>query len=274
MMIAAERRWGLGQHGGKRKQPPSGWQQKGDAVAESAVGGDNSADEVRKPDGKRNRLCGIRLCTGGIRLCTGVDLGYRLIGPPLGKGTFGTTYHALWKNGDTDVGGQHVVVKHIPLARPDKSLLRYEAREVEILSMLHHNNVVKLLFAVQTPFALDLLLEVCDADLRKVLRQWGMTEAESKDAIRQICHGLEYIHDLNVVHRDVKPANILMQKVRGQKIYKLSDVWVSSANVALQVCGHWHRKEQVCGHWHRKDAHGIAYHGIVVSSSRNLLAMP
>ena len=153
-----------------------------------------------------------------------MDLGYRLIGPPLGKGTVGTTYHALWKNGDTDAGGQHVVVKHIPLARPDKSLLRYEARAVEILSRLHHNNVVKLLFAVQTPFALDLLLEVCDADLRSVLRRRDMAEAESKDAIRQICHGLEYIHDLNVVHRDVKPTNILMQKVRDQKIYNLSDV--------------------------------------------------
>ena len=89
--------------------------------------------------------------------------------------------------------------------------------------MLHHSNVVKLLFAVQTPFALDLLLEVCDADLRSVLRRRDMAEAESKDAIRQICHGLEYIHDRNVVHRDVKPANILMQKVRGHSIYKLGD---------------------------------------------------
>ena len=52
MMMAAERRWGLGQHGGKRKQSPSGWQKQGDAAAEPAVGGDNSADEVRKPDGK------------------------------------------------------------------------------------------------------------------------------------------------------------------------------------------------------------------------------
>ena len=50
-----------------------------------------------------------------------------------------------------------------------------------------------------------------------------MIEAESKDAIRQICHGLEYIHDRNVVHRDVKPANILMQKVRGHSVYKLGD---------------------------------------------------
>ena len=78
-------------------------------------------------------------------------------------------------------------MKHIPLARPDKSLLKEEARGEEILSMLHHNNVVKLLFAVQTPFALDLLLEVCDADLRSVLRRGAMTEAESNDAIRQSC---------------------------------------------------------------------------------------
>ena len=171
--IAAERRWGLGQHGGNRigdadakpavrgddsaygvwKMQPDG---KGigdaeNAVAEPAAGGDDSAYEVRKmqPGGNRKRspsggnnahvaalapplgadksslapgsatwpLTGGS-ASGGIRLCTGVNMGYRLIGPPLGKGTFGTTYHAVWKNRDTDAGGQHVVVKHIPLARP------------------------------------------------------------------------------------------------------------------------------------------------------------
>ena len=240
---------------GVSKMQPDG-KRKGDAekaVAQPAAGGDDSADEVGKmqPDRKRKRSPSggnnahvaalasplgddkSSLATGSATLslaagsasglCTGVNMGYRLIGPRLGKGTFGTTYHAVWKNGDTDAGGQHVVVKHIPLIQPDKSLLKEEAREVEILSMLHHNNVVKLLFAFQTPFALDLLLEVCDADLRSVLRRRDMTEAEHKDAIRQICHGLEYIHDRNVVHRDVKPANILMQNVRGHSIYKLGD---------------------------------------------------
>ena len=156
--IAAERRWGLGQHGGNRK---------GDAVAEPAAGGDDLADEVRKPDGKRKRSpsggnnahvaalapplgadksslatgsatlslaagsatwsLAAGSASGGTRLCTGVNMGYRLIGPSLGNGTFGTTYHAVWKNGDTDAGGQHVVVKHIPLARPDKRLLKESA---------------------------------------------------------------------------------------------------------------------------------------------------
>ena len=318
--IAAERRWGVGQHGGNRKgdadaKPAAGgddsadvvWKmqpdgkRKGDAenaVAEPAAGGDDSADEVRKmqPDVKRKRSpsggnnahvaalapplgadksslatgsatlsLAAGSASGGIRLCSGVNMGYRLIGPPLGAGTFGTTYHAVWKNGDTDAGGQHVVVKHIPLARPDKSLLKEEAREVEILSMLHHNNVVKLLFAVQTPFALDLLLEVCDADLRYVLRRWDMTEAESKDAIRQICHGLEYIHDRNVVHRDVKPANILMQKVRGHSIYKLGDFGSArqmlhcksvatgteksespESPMTLQITTLWYRAPEIC----------------------------
>ena len=158
--IAAEDRWGVSQHGGDRtstdwvcKMHPVG-KTKSDAenaVAEPAAGGDESADEVRKmqPGGKRKRspsggntghvaALGVdksSLATGsatlslaagsasgGSRLCTGVNMGYRLIGPPLGKGTFGTAYPAVWKNGNTDAGGQHVVVKHIPLARPDTSL--------------------------------------------------------------------------------------------------------------------------------------------------------
>jgi len=249
-------RWGMGPHGGKRKTDAA------DADAESASGDDDSTAECGKQQlgSKRTRSSGSSIAhvpppafgsativtpplaagsaplatgsasqslapgsaSGSIRLCSGVNMGYMLIGPALGKGTFGTTYHAVWKNGDTDAGGQHVVVKHIPLARPDKSLLNYEAREVEILSSLHHKNVVKLLFAVQTPFALDLLLEVCNADLRSVLRH-AMSEAEGKDAIRQICHGLEYVHARCVVHRDLKPANILLQKMRGHSIYKLGD---------------------------------------------------
>ena len=139
--------------------------------------------------------------------------------------------------------------------------------------MLHHNNVVKLLFAVQTPFALDLLLEVCDADLRSVLRRWDMTEAESKDAIRQICHGLEYIHDRNVVHRDVKPANILVQKVRGHSIYKLGDFGSARQMLRCKSVATGAEKERVAGVT-AGVAHDIADYDIVVSSSRNLLAMP
>ena len=107
------------------KMQPDG-KRKGDAenaVAEPAAGGDDSADEVRKtqPNGKRQRSTSggnnahvaalapplgadkSSLATGSatlslaagsasgdIRLCTGVNMGYRLIGPPLGKGTCGT----------------------------------------------------------------------------------------------------------------------------------------------------------------------------------------
>jgi len=258
MAAISEHRWGVGPHGGHHRKTDASY-----ADAESPFGGDDSTTESGKQQlgSKRIRLStgssiahvpppasgSVTIVTpplcagsaalaigsaslslapgsasGSIRLCSGVTMGYKIIGPPLGKGTFGTTYHALWKNGNTDAGGQHVVVKHIPLARPENGPLNYEAREVEILSSLHHKNVVKLLFAVQTAFALDLLLEVCDADLRSVLRH-GMSEVEGKDAIRQICHGLEYVHARYVVHRDLKPANILLQKMRDHSIYKLGD---------------------------------------------------
>ena len=92
-----------------------------------------------------------------------------------------------------------------------------------------------------------------------------MTEAESKDAIRQICHGLEYIHDRNVVHRDVKPANSLMQKVRGHSIYKLGDFGSArqmlhcksvatgteksespESPMTLQITTLWYRAPEIC----------------------------
>ena len=137
--IAAERRWGLSGHGGKRKgngdadatpaagggnsdsdsadgvrkkQPDCNRNGNADhAVAEPPVGDGGSAAEVRKrqPDGKRKRSpSGVNnahvaalapplatgsatlslvagSASGGIRLCTGVNMGYMLIGLPLGN---------------------------------------------------------------------------------------------------------------------------------------------------------------------------------------------
>ena len=89
------------------------------AVAEPAP--PLGADKSSLATGSATLSLAAGSASGGIRLCTGVNMGYRLIGPPLGKGTFGTPYHAVWNNGVSDAGGQRVVVKRTPLARPSRA---------------------------------------------------------------------------------------------------------------------------------------------------------
>ena len=112
-------RWGL--------EDAAGWQEetvtfrRQQALA-AALAPPLGADKSSLATGSATLSLAAGSASGDARLCTGVNMGYSLIGPPLGKGSFGTTYHAVWKNGDTDAGGQHIVVKHLPLDRPEKSL--------------------------------------------------------------------------------------------------------------------------------------------------------
>ena len=153
----------------------------------------------------------------------GVDLGYRILGPALGAGTFGEAFPAIWKNGATEAGGQLVVIKHVPIKRPHESTSGREAREVQLLRQLKHENVVCLLHAVQTPFALDLVFEHCDLDLRMAWKR-SLDVGDGVSIMKQICAGLGHVHEHKIVHRDLKPANILVKGMQGHGyIIKIAD---------------------------------------------------
>ena len=106
------------------------------------------------------------------------------------------------------------MVKHVPIQRPFVGPSVQEAREIEITSTLAHDNVVRLLRAIQTPFAVDLIFEHCSSDLLHAMR--SSTELGSRPQIlAQICRGLAYVHGEGVMHRDLKPANILLRSHPG-----------------------------------------------------------
>ena len=69
---------------------------------------------------------------------------------------------------DRDDLGELAVVKHVPIERPFVGPSVQEARE--ITSTLAHDNVVRLLRAIQTPFAVDLIFEQCSWDLLHALK--------------------------------------------------------------------------------------------------------
>ena len=160
--------------------------------------------------------------TGSIVMRYG--LGYRLLGPATGRGSFGSVFPVIWKDvQDRDDLGELAVVKHVPIERPFVGPSVQEAREIEITSTLAHDNVIRLLRAIQTPFAVDLIFEHCSCDLMHALK--GSIEVGSRPQIlAQICRGLAYVHGEGIMHRDLKPANILMQSRPGGKFsVKIAD---------------------------------------------------
>ena len=154
------------------------------------------------------------------------ELGYRLLGPASGQGSFGTVFPVIWKAGqDSNDIGELAVVKHVPIEQPFVGPSVQEAREIEITSTLAHDNVVRLLQAIQTPFAVDLAFEHCSCDMLHAMRS-SMELGSRPQILAQICRGLAYVHGEGIMHRDLKPSNILLQSRPGGKfVAKIADFW-------------------------------------------------
>lgn len=130
------------------------------------------------------------------------------IGQSIGKGGFATVFRAI--NRKTK---EHVALKRSK--RPTPTDPYFEARianEIRIHSQLKHPNVLPMLGCFQDGDYVYFVLEVCQGgDLHKYLRRHGpLSEELAVHVIQQLIRALEYIHDENVVHRDLKLSNILL----------------------------------------------------------------
>jgi len=103
-------------------------------------------------------------------------------------------------------------------------------REIELSKKLVHRNVVTLVAEERemSTKSTVLIMELCETSLYHVLEYpenyYGLSETEFKSVLRDVVHGMKYLRENNVVHRDVKPGNILLTKSpTGRSVYKLSD---------------------------------------------------
>ena len=97
-------------------------------------------------------------------------------------------------------------------------------REVAVLRKLQHVNIVRLISLVVEDDLLWLVLERCDYDLKTYMRQHlngRVPDAEVRCFCAQLLRGVEYCHRLRLVHRDLKPQNLLV--MTASKTLKIAD---------------------------------------------------
>lgn len=164
----------------------------------------------------------------------------------IGEGTYGVVYKAKDKR-----TGQLLALKKIRLEAEDEGIPSTAIREISLLKQLHHPNIVRLFDVVHTEKKLTLVFEFLDQDLKKYLDACGDNGLEAytiKSFLFQLLQGINYCHTHRVLHRDLKPQNLLIN-MEGE--LKLADFGLARAfgipvrNYTHEVVTLWYRAPDV-----------------------------
>lgn len=149
-----------------------------------------------------------------------VVAGYR-IDEPIGRGGMGVVYRA------THVALNRVYALKVlaPSLAADEQFRQRFRREMQIAASLHHPNVVGVHYAGEHEGALFFVMDfVAGTDLREVIRRSGALEPNrASELVVQVASALDAAHGRGLVHRDVKPANILLTIRDGEEHSYLTD---------------------------------------------------
>ncbi|KAF8405763.1 hypothetical protein HHK36_007840 [Tetracentron sinense] len=145
-------------------------------------------------------------------------------GDLLGSGSFGTVYEGIADD------GFFFAVKEVSLldqgSQGRQSIYQLE-QEIALLSQFEHENIVRYLGTDKDEAKLYIFLElVTKGSLAKLYDTYHLWDSQVSAYTRQILNGLKYLHDQNVVHRDIKCANIL---VDASGSVKLADFGLAKA---------------------------------------------
>nr|6C9D_A Chain A, Serine/threonine-protein kinase MARK1,Serine/threonine-protein kinase MARK1 [Homo sapiens]6C9D_B Chain B, Serine/threonine-protein kinase MARK1,Serine/threonine-protein kinase MARK1 [Homo sapiens] len=153
----------------------------------------------------------------------------------IGKGNF-----AKVKLARHVLTGREVAVKIIDKTQLNPTSLQKLFREVRIMKILNHPNIVKLFEVIETEKTLYLVMEYASGGevFDYLVAHGRMKEKEARAKFRQIVSAVQYCHQKYIVHRDLKAENLLLD---GDMNIKIADFGFSNeftvGNKLDEFCG-------------------------------------
>lgn len=125
----------------------------------------------------------------------------------LGRGKFGTVFKCREKS-----TGLELAIKVVRVRRKEDR--DDVVREISIMSLLQHHRLLQLYDAYELPlnnemYMITEIVEGGELFERVIDDDFDLTEKKAAIFMRQICEGVDYMHNINIVHLDMKPENIL-----------------------------------------------------------------
>lgn len=129
-----------------------------------------------------------------------------------------------------------VAIKKIEKAFDHKIYMQRTLRELKILRLLHHDNIIGVK-TIMKPHSkkefndIYVVTDLMETDLAAIIKsEQPLTDEHTQFFLYQILRGLKYIHSAGILHRDLKPKNLL---VNSNCDLKICDFGLSRADIPL-----------------------------------------
>ena len=133
-----------------------------------------------------------------------------VLGDSLGKGSYAVVKVAFSKKLKRQVAIKIIIKKKAP----QDYITKFLPREIAVMKQLDHPNIIGLYEAIETSSRIFLVMDMADGgDLLDYIKTNGaVAENEARRFFQQLVDASEYLHNLDVVHRDLKCENILLDR--------------------------------------------------------------
>lgn len=142
----------------------------------------------------------------------------------------GSGHFSVVRRGEHAITKDNVAIKITDKRKVDPKSLEALHNEVRVLKLTVHPNVIRLYQVIETEKRLSLVIEYAEGgDLQSFISNHGrMNESRARKIFLQLAKAVSFIHEQNVVHRDLKAENVVLTDVHAH-VVKITDFGLSNS---------------------------------------------